>query len=132
MIKSAEHALIDRRSTWLGTADRSARHVRGGIYRAVDDAAREDKQQRLRHQSRDRLDQLVRLTDEMLGELEMENLRGVRRVSPAWRPRLMLLRSSLPFRLAPTGSLRTPTEILDLIFEAQDGLLALRRSVRRS
>jgi hypothetical protein len=74
---------------------------------------------------------LIRLTDVMIEQLELENLRGVVQVSGAWGPRLALLCATLPIdcrrRLHGLG---TPAQVLDLVFDVQACLLALKRSRR--
>jgi hypothetical protein len=63
----------------------------------------------------------------MIEELELENVKGIRQVSAAWWPRLAALFSSLPFHIAlPIVPPRSPVEILDLVYEAQAGLFAIK------
>jgi hypothetical protein len=63
----------------------------------------------------------------MIEELELENLRGIRQVSAAWWPRLAVLFSSLPFDVGrPLRAPRTPVELLDLVYEVQDRLFAIK------
>jgi len=63
----------------------------------------------------------------MIEELELENLRGIRQLSAAWRPKLAVLLSSLPFDVQrPRRAPRTPAELLDLVYEVQDRLFAIK------
>jgi hypothetical protein len=74
-----------------------------------------------------RIRRLILRTDAMIEELERENLRQVGRASPAWRPRMSLLISSLPADVRPPlGALRTPSEVLDLVYDVQERLFDLK------
>jgi hypothetical protein len=76
---------------------------------------------------RARLPRLIAVTDLMLDELEALNLADVRRVSAEWRERLVLLFASLPFHYRPRlRAFPSPTEVLDIIFDVQEHLFALR------
>jgi hypothetical protein len=80
-----------------------------------------------RRLDRARLPRLIALTDLMLDELEALNLADVPRVSAEWRERLVLLFASLPFHYRPRlRAFPSPTEVLDLIFDVQEHLFALR------
>lgn len=80
-----------------------------------------------RRLDRARLPHLIALTDAMLEELEQLNLADVARVSAEWRERLVLLFASLPFEhRARLRAFPSPTEVLDVIFDVQERLFALR------
>ena len=81
------------------------------------------------HEERLRLRELLGLTDHMVEELERLNLRDVPCVGAEWRSRLALLFGRLPFAYQP--HLRTapsPSEVLDLLFDVQGRLLAIKNS----
>lgn len=84
-----------------------------------------------RRLDRARLPRLIALTDAMLEELELLNLADVARVSAEWQDRLILLVASLPFehRLR-LRAFPSPTEVLDVIFDIQEHLFALRSDGR--
>lgn len=70
----------------------------------------------------------MRLTDEMMDELEQLNLDGVQRVRAEWRTRLTFLFSGLPFHYVPwLRAYPSPTEVLDVLFDLQARLLELKR-----
>jgi hypothetical protein len=76
---------------------------------------------------------LIRWTDAMIGELEEDNLRDVRQVSGAWFPRLANLFSVLPFGFRPWLPARpTPTEVMDVLYDAQQNLFDIKKLIRRS
>jgi hypothetical protein len=79
-----------------------------------------------------RIQRMIRLSDEMIAELEHDNLEGVREISRSWGPRLALLCADIPPRfLRRVGRLRTPSDAIDLIFEIQEHLLELKRIRRK-
>jgi hypothetical protein len=99
-------------------------HTIAGVNRALVDVITHDWWRRL---DRARLPRLIALTDVMLDELEALNLADVPRVSAEWRERLVLLFASLPFEYRPRlRAFPSPTEVLDIIFDVQEHLFALR------
>jgi hypothetical protein len=99
---------------------------------AIDDACREIRRHVLwaeqRHRERERLRQLVRLTDQLVCELEQLNLEDVERVDAGWRRRLELLFASLPFPYRPwLRAHPSPSQVLDVLFDVQVQLLDLKR-----
>src|SRR5437660_12721218 len=99
----------------------------GGIGAAVDEAQRMSALAQAAGSRRTRVQRLIRWTDAMIEELELENLRGIRQLSAAWRPKLAVLLSSLPFDVQRTRRApRTPAELLDLVYEVQDRLFAIK------
>ena len=81
-----------------------------------------------RHPERDRVVRLMRITDEMMDELEQLNLEGVERVRAEWRTRLAFLFSGLHFHYVPwLRAYPSPTEVLDVLFDLQARLLELKR-----
>ena len=104
------------------------RRQAGGISEAAREVVAEDAA-RAREARSDlaRIRRLILRTDAMLDELEHENLREVGRVSPAWGPRMSLLLSSLPAGdRPPIRALRTPSEVLDLVYDVQERLFDLK------
>lgn len=99
---------------------------------SMDEARREIRQHAAwagrRHPERDRVERLIRMTDEMMNELEQLNLDGVDRVRAEWRTRLAFLFSGLPFTYVPwLRAYPSPTEVLDVLFDLQAHLLELKR-----
>jgi hypothetical protein len=99
---------------------------------SMDEARREIRRHAVwagrRHPERDRVVRLMRLTDEMMDELEQLNLDGVQRVRAEWRTRLTFLFSGLPFHYVPwLRAYPSPTEVLDVLFDLQARLLELKR-----
>jgi hypothetical protein len=109
---------------------RSDQVTGGHLQEAIAELIRVDAVQAAAERTeRARVQRLIRLTDSMIAELELENLKGVSHVSSAWHPRLALLCAGLPIDLRRRlGSLETPTQVLDLIFEVQELLFGLKRS----
>ena len=85
------------------------RWMAGGIQAAVEEGRREVERAEAARSKLARIRRLIVWTDAMIDELERENLRDVHRVSAAWRSRLALLLSSLPFDFRqPARRLRHP------------------------
>jgi hypothetical protein len=98
-----------------------------GLRTAADEHASAAQRQRLCQLERERIPRLMRWTDAMIEELEQLNLRGIRHVMAAWRPRLSLLFAALPFEYEPTiRAYPAPSELLDVMFEIQDRLLGIK------
>lgn len=75
---------------------------------------------------------LLRLSDEVMADLEQANLDGVDRLPDEWRPRLEgLCAQARPGFLGRARRLRTPTAALNLVFDVQELLLALLTAARR-
>lgn len=75
---------------------------------------------------------LLRWTDVMVGELELLNLREVARVGDSWRPRLARLFTALRLDRLPLVRARpSPTELLNVLFDIQDGLLRTKCELLR-
>ena len=103
--------------------------MRGGIDAAVKEIRRVRARAEAARSSRARVQTLIAWTDTMIEELELENLRNVRQVSPAWRPRLTALLASLPVDVGSPHHLpRTPLEALELIYEVQELLFAIKNN----
>jgi hypothetical protein len=99
----------------------------GGIGAAVEEARHVRVQAQAERSKRTGIQRLITRTDAMIEELELENLRGIHLVSAAWWPRLAVLLSSLPFDVRlPIRAPRTPVELLDLVYEVQEKLFALK------
>ena len=108
------------------TADADLRST-SSLEATIHDATRAMMLGEIAKSNRTRLERLIRVTDAMLEELEIDNLKNVRRLPSAWRPRLSLLSNSLPFdsrRLL--ASPRTPVEALDVVFEVQARLFDIK------
>jgi len=74
------------------------------------------------------VEELIRLSDAMVDELERLNLAGVARVAYEWRERLAFLFAAVPFAYTPRLRAHpSPTEVLDVLFDLQAPLLDLRR-----
>jgi hypothetical protein len=74
------------------------------------------------------VERLLRVCDDMIGELERQNLAGGEGISGALRLRLMLLCASAPDQfLHRAHAPRTPTDAIDLLFEIQENLFDTRR-----
>jgi len=107
-------------------AERDLRKA-GGIRAAIDEASCLRSRAQTARSSRVRIRRLILLTDAMIDELELENIKGIQHVSAAWWPRLALLFSSLPFDVGlPVRHPQTPVEVLDLVFEVQERLFAVK------
>lgn len=103
------------------------RWMAGGIQAAIEEAGREVERAEAARWKLARIRRLIVWTDAMIDELERENLREVHRVSAAWRSRLALLLSSLPFDFTqPARRLRTPTDVLDVVFAVQQHLFDMK------
>ena len=101
----------------------------GGIDAAVAEARHVSAQAQAERSKRTGIQRLIMCTDAMIEELELENLRNVRQVSPAWRPRLTALLASLPVDVGSPHHLpRTPMEALELIYEVQELLFAIKNN----
>ena|SRR5438105_10034304 len=99
----------------------------GGIDAAMNEARLLRAQVETAKSRRSGIQKLIAWTDAMLDELELENLRGVREVSPVWWSRLAALGSSLPFDVGLACHLpRTPVEVLDLVYAVQERLFAIK------
>jgi hypothetical protein len=99
----------------------------GGIGAAVAEARHVSAQAQAERSKRTGIQRLIMCTDAMIEELELENLRGIHLLSAAWWPRLAVLLSSLPFDVRlPIRAPRTPVELLDLVYEVQERLFALK------
>lgn len=108
---------------------RTSSQTHGLLHAAVEELKRQDAARAAETRTaRARITRLIRITDEMVGELEAANLEGVRWVSPAWRPRLELLCADLPIDVSHLGVRLSPTRVLDFVFEVQEVLFDLKRS----
>jgi hypothetical protein len=100
-----------------------------GIGVAADEVRRVHDQAQAARSKRLRMQRLIRWTDAMIEELELENIRETHRVSAAWWPRLVILFSSLPFDVGlPRRRPRTPVEVLNLVYAVQARLFAFKRT----
>jgi hypothetical protein len=99
----------------------------GGGIQAAADQARRDLDHAATRARPSRVRRLIELTDAMVEDLERQNLSDVSQLSAEWWTRLAVLQSSLPFDLDTRASRpRTPTQLLQLVFEVQERLFDLK------
>jgi hypothetical protein len=100
----------------------------GGVTAAVQDMDAMEEQSRLERWRRGRLDQAIRVLDELIGDIEQLNLEERSRVPLGWQSRLAKIASSLPVECGER--LRagiSPQRLLDQVYEVQQEVFWLKQ-----
>jgi hypothetical protein len=104
--------------------DSSRRDAVGPLEAACEDVRLASEQSAVARLRSRRIASLLMLTDQMLMELEVLNLRDVERVPESWLWQLAELVANLPYEYQPRiGQQPSPTAAIDVVFEIQEGLL---------
>jgi hypothetical protein len=100
----------------------------GGVTAAVQDMDAMEEQGRLRRWRQGRLDQAIRVLDELIGDIEQLNLEERSRVPLGWQPRLAEMAAALPVECG--DRLRagiSPQRLLDQVYEIQQEVFWLKQ-----